>query len=450
MKAGAVTSTLFGLGLGLLFLSGCRHQAIVKEADLDERLKTAVASYAGTGHSDYYILPESTDYAHIPQDPKNPLNPAKVKLGGMLFFEPGLGVEAVHPAGFQTYSCATCHTPEAGFRIGRFQGIADGAMGIGFRGDQRILHQDYSIHQLDVQGARPLSVLNVSQVENTMWAGPFGSTGNNIGTEALWTGDFEVNKEGFKALESQNFVGLVTHRQNITPEMAQQFGYTALFDEAFPELLPQDRVNRRTASLAISAYLRTLHTTRAPFQKWLRGHTFALTEAQKQGGILFFGKAGCARCHNKPNLGGDAFHALGVKDLYQHPGVVGTGPSEPRNLGRALFTKKDEDLYKFRVPQLYNLKNAPFFFHGSSKESLEEVIQYKCLAVSENPNVPQERISPLFTPVALTPEEQSLLLAFIRDGLYDPEISRFVPSKVGSGMCFPNNDPLSRTQLGCE
>jgi cytochrome c peroxidase len=436
--------------LGVSLIIGCKHEAKFPEIPLDLTLRANLETLSPSGKLDHFLLPESTNLALIPQDPKNPLNKAKVDLGKMLFFEPGIGIEAKHPEGMRTYSCATCHTPEAGFRIGRFQGIADGAMGMGYQGDMRQIHSSYAISELDVQGARPLSVLNVSQVENTMWSGAFGSSGNNVGTESKWVGDFAANLEGFKALESQNFVGLVTHRQDINPQMAEAFGYTELFNEAFPELNPADRINRKTASLAISAYLRTLNTTKAPFQRWLRGFTDDMNDEQKKGAILFFGKANCARCHNGANLGGNTFHALGVKDLYQHTGTVGTDQTEKRNKGRAMFTQEENDLYKFRVPQLYNLKHSPFFFHGSSKSSLEEVIDYKCAAVSENENVPNDQLSPFFKPVTLTAEEKAQLIAFLRDGLYDAEFKRFVPEKVGSGLCFPNNDPISRVQMGCE
>ena len=434
----------------ILFLGSCTHDPVITIAPLDVTLREKLESVSPTGSMEYYILPMSSNLSQIPQDPKNPLTPEKVELGKFLFFETGMAIEPKHPSGLGTFSCATCHTPEAGFRIGRFQGIADGAMGFGQKGDYRLMHDDYIVSELDVQGIRPLSVLNVSMVTNTMWAGPFGADGNNVGTEDRWVGDFATNFTGYKALEAQNIVGMKTHRLNITPEMAEAFGYTELFNKAFAEFPENERITQLTASLAISAYLRTLTTTQAPFQRWVRGFMDEMTPAQKRGAILFFDKANCARCHFEPNLGSNTFHALGVKDLFECEGSVGTGPQEARNNGRFLFTGNASDQYRFRVPQLYNLKDAPVYFHGSSKTSIEEVIDYKCAAVSENPNVPNEKLSPFFQPLNLTAEERQDLLEFIRDGLYDADISRFVPTSLGSGNCFPNNDPISRTELGCE
>jgi cytochrome c peroxidase len=441
---------MVALSVIIITLTGCKHEPFVEVQEIDEHLLEYIRSVAPDGDEGFYMLPSSESLFLLPQDPKNPLNQAKVQLGKMLFFEPGMGVDSKHDAGIQTYSCATCHTPEAGFRIGRAQGIADGAYGMGHLGDMRLIHQDYTISELDVQGARPLSVLNVGVVKNTMWSGAFGSDHNNVGTEAYWVGDFAFNYEGFHALESQNFSGLIVHRQDMYPSMAADFGYTDLFNAAFPELPESERITQRTASLAISAYLRTLYTTEAPFQRWLRGFRDEMTEDEKKGAILFFGKANCWRCHNEKNLGGDTFHRLGVKDLYEHPESVGFGPSEGRNFGRAFLTKQPEDFYKFRVPQLYNMKNAPVFFHGSSKNSLEEVVDYKLAATSENANVTNDMLSPLFEPVTLTAQEKAQLIQFLKNALHDPNINRFVPESVGSGMCFPNNDPISKAQMGCE
>jgi cytochrome c peroxidase len=143
------------------------------------------------------------------------------------------------------------------------------------------------------------------------------------------------------------------------------------------------------------------------------------------------------------------FHALGTRDLYLQGGV-NTGPDDQRNLGRGMFTKDPNDNYRFKVPQLYNLKDYVTFFHGSSKTSLEEVIDFKIKAQSENERVTKDRLSPLFQPLDLSQAEKNALLDFLENGLYDSEINRFVPAEVPSGLCFPNNDAQSRSDLGCD
>jgi hypothetical protein len=44
-----------------------------------------------------------------------------------------------------------------------------------------------------------------------------------------------------------------------------------------------------------------------------------------------------------------------------------------------------------------------------------------------------------------------LLTAFLTTALRDPELDRYVPERLPSGACFPNNDPQSREDLDrCE
>ncbi len=80
-------------------------------------------------------MTSSDDYSSLPnQDSKNPITSEKVKLGKMLFFETGFGLEPKYNVSMQGYSCASCHVPERGFTAGRFQGIGDGAIGFGTSG----------------------------------------------------------------------------------------------------------------------------------------------------------------------------------------------------------------------------------------------------------------------------------------------------------------------------
>ena len=170
---------------------------------------------------------------------------------------------------------------------------------------------------------------------------------------------------------------------------------------------------------------------------------------EKQGGILFFGKANCSNCHFQQNLGSLEFHALGVKDMYQQPSYNAKA-TDLRNLGRGGFTLNEEDNFKFKVPGLYNVGDADFYFHGASKTTLREVIDYKNLAVTENDKVAQERLSDKFMPLGLTEAEKNQLEAFLRRALRDPDMSRYKPTSVLSGFCFPNNDYQSKIDLGCE
>ncbi len=434
----------------LSLVISCTKDVTSEDVKIDANLKRMISNVSPTGNYEFYKVPHNTELDQIPQDIRNPLTPEKVELGKMLFFETGLAMDARHSVGMGTYSCASCHLPEAGFRPGAPQGVADGGMGYGFNGETRIKSNVYREDELDSQNARPLSLINVAYVTNTFWNGQFGGKHANEHTEEVWDQleETELNHLGYEGIETQNIEGVKVHRITTNKELLDQYGYTNLYDEVFADMEPELRYSDLATSLALSAYIRSITSYEAPFQEWLRGNSEALTAQEKLGVEVFFGKARCTNCHYEKNLGSVEFHRLGVKDLYQRPSF-NTFADARRNFGRGGFTLDPEDNYKFKVPQLYNLADAPFYFHGSSKHTLAEVVDYKIEAISENPNVPTEILSDKFGPLDLTEEERDGLIAFLTNGLRDPDLLRYKPTAVLSGLCFPNNDEQSRIDLGC-
>lgn len=430
----------------------CTKDKIYIDTPLDQILTTSLIRASKTNDLDHFILPDSDDFTAIPQDIHNPLSTEKVFLGKMLFYETGIALNATKEAGKKTYSCASCHVPEAGFRPGNAQGIADGGIGFGILGEGRTKLAAYRDHEMDVQGVRAMSVLNVAYVENTTWNGRFGSSGANIGTEDRWDLDtlLAVNYEGFESLESQLIEGIKLHRMDITTEVLDEYGYRPYFDAAFGNEPVTDRYSQKNAAFALSAYLRTLLSNEAPFQTYLKGDRTAMTEQEKRGALVFFSDAKCYHCHKVKNLGANEFYSVGVKDLYETGTAFNTSAADVKNLGRAEFSGRPEDRHKFKIPQLYNMGDASFYFHGSSKATLKEVVDYFNEGIPENPNIPTEQIARQFKPLNLTKEQVADLTAFLATGLRDGNLNRYVPEQVLSGYCFPNNDLFSRIEMGCE
>jgi len=433
-----------------LIATSCTKDVTSDKIQLDLDLKRLISNASPTGNYKYYILPEDDDLDAFPQDKRNVLTTEKVELGKMLFYETGIAADARYTSGMGTYSCASCHIPEAGFRPGAPQGVADGGKGFGINGEGRLRNSDYQEGDLDVQSARPLSLINVAFVTNTFWNGQFGGGGVNEGTEDVWDlrESTERNHLGFAAIETQNLEGVDVHRLVFEKDLLAEYGYIEMFDAAFPDVQEEQRYSSFTGSLALSAYIRTINSSQAPFQNWLKGDLNAMGDQEKLGASLFFGKSRCSNCHYEPNLGSSEFHTLGVKDMYQRPSFA-TSADDRRNMGRGGFTLRSEDMFKFRVPPIYNMGDSPFYFHGASKLTLEQVIDYKMEGVSENPNVDNSLLSDKFKPIDMTDEEASALLAFLQRGLRDPNLKRFKPDAVLSGFCFPNNDYDSQVDLGC-
>jgi cytochrome c peroxidase len=423
---------------------------------LDKELEDKLTASSGGKGKDYYIMPEANDYAKIPQDPKNPITSAKVDLGRFLFHETGLGQNPTKNLGLQTYSCASCHHVKAGFQACVPQGIGEGGSGFGVQGEQRVILAGYTAKEIDVQPIRTPSALNIAYQTNILWNGQFGGTHLNVGTQANWTKGTpkETNNLGFAGVETQAIAGRDVHRLVLDRIFMSKFStYQSIYERAYgKDSYLDDKELRLNGALAIAAYERTLLANQAPFQQWLKGNYNALTDTEKKGAVVFFGKGECATCHNGPSLANMEFHAIGMKDLKNgkmgNNIVSNVSDSNAEHKGRAGFTGKDEDMYKFKVPQLYNLKSSPFYGHGASFSSIENVIRYKNGGKAENTNVPQTRLSDKFKPLNLTESDIVALEVFIRNGLHDANLQRYVPKKLPSGLAFPNNDPKSRIDLG--
>ncbi|MBM4377497.1 MAG: cytochrome-c peroxidase [Deltaproteobacteria bacterium] len=396
-----------------------------------------------------YRLPDEDDLDALPQDPRNPLTREKVSLGRLLFHDAALHVGTELVEARATASCATCHHAVSGFQAGTRQGLGEGAEGFAA---VRTLLAGFPSGAVDAQAIRTPSALNAAWFENVLWNGQFGATGANVGTDSSWLAGTPkaANQLGFHGLETQAIAGQDVHRVSIDASgIATDPQYVTLFAEAFPDVAEGQRVSRVHAGLAIAAYERTLLANRAPFQRWLRGDSGALTQTQLKGARLFFGRAGCVACHNNPGLGGSSFHALGMPDF--EPGMPNVKPDSVEKLGRGGFTGRESERFAFKVPQLYNLSDSPFLGHGGSFHSVRDVIQYKNDAISANPLVEYARLSPRFVPLELSPESLDALVDFVEHGLSDPDLARYEPrqDELPFQTCVPNADAVSWAQLGC-
>ena len=395
------------------------------------------------------IQPLETDFSSIPSDINNPITAAKVELGKMLYHETMIAKNANMDDGMYTYSCASCHHVDAGFQSGVKQGIGEGGLGFGTYGEGRIKNPMYTEDDLDVQPIRTPTTLNVAFQSVMLWNGQFGAKGLNEGTESQWTVGTpkEANTLGFEGVETQAIAGLDVHRLQIDADDIINSSYKDLFDNAFPNVEVGQRYTKLNAALAIAVYERTLLPNQAPFQRWLRGDTNVMRDNEIAGANLFFGKGQCFTCHSGPGLNGMDFHAIGMNDL--EGAEIMTVVGERTKKGRGGFTGNSEDDYKFKTPQLYNLKDVQFFGHGGNFQTVKEVVEYKNDANSENSIVPQDKLSALFVPLNLTEIEINQLTVFLETSLYDDNLQRYVPESLPSGNCFPNADYMSSSDLGC-
>lgn len=439
--------------VSLLLLTSCEDNDAYEfaKSELDIRLEELLEQNSNGQGKSFFILPESDDFAAIPQDPLNPLNTYKVALGQLLLHETATGGIPKMSQMESTYSCATCHPVASSFYSGRRQGIGEGGTGFGFAGEGRQIDLNMPLDSVDLQPVRPPTLLNVAYQETALWNGMLGATGPNTGTESRWAlSGVPENDLGYQGLEIQGVVGQKTHRLKIDEEFINQNGYRWLFNKAFEDQIESQRYTAVNAALAIAAFNRTLLANRSPWQYYLNGDYDALSEREKKGAILFAGKGQCMNCHTGPALKDQEFHAFGFGHFDNSTDAIVLSNVDFENVkrGRGGFTGLSEDDYKFKTPTLYNLRDAAFYGHGSTFSSIEEVIRYKNGSTLQDQNA-SSNIADEMGSIQLTEEEVSDLVYFLENSLYDAELLRYIPDAVKSGNCFPNADDQSRIDLGC-
>jgi len=244
--------------------------------------------------------------------------------------------------------------------------------------------------------------------------------------------------------------------------------FRAAFAEVFPEVAAGAPIDFFMFGKAIAEFEFTLVFADAPVDQFARGTHGAMTDSQKRGALLFFGRAGCVTCHAVAGRSNEMFsdfaeRVIGVPQIAPAFGagsgnVMFAGPGADEDFGLEEITGRQEDRYKFRTAPLRNLAVSPGFFHNGAFVRLEDAIRFHLnvvpgsrsynpikagvpadLAHRVGPPVPIALIDPLVRqPVHLTPFEFDDLVVFVRDGLHDPRVTAanlcaLVPESVPSG-----------------
>jgi cytochrome c peroxidase len=201
----------------------------------------------------------------------------------------------------------------------------------------------------------------------------------------------------------------------------------------------------------------------APIDRYARGIGNALTEQQKHGAAVFFGRGGCVQCHAVSGQSNEMFsdfqqHVAGIPQIApSFANVTFDGPGMNEDFGLAQVTGNSADRYAFRTSPLRNVALQPAFMHNGAFVRLEDAIRYHLDASGQaaayvpdglpadlrGPRGPMapvlERLDPrLRTPVVLSQSELDALVDFVRNGLLDSEarperLRRLTPEKLPSG-----------------
>ncbi|MFL5582541.1 MAG: cytochrome-c peroxidase [Gemmatimonadaceae bacterium] len=252
-------------------------------------------------------------------------------------------------------------------------------------------------------------------------------------------------------------------RNEVLRRLNAEPSYRALFGRAFPDVRAGAPISFDHVGRAVAEFEFTQVYADAPIDRYARGERNALTPAQKRGAALFFGAAGCVRCHAVSGQSNEMFsdfrqHVAGIPQVAPTAGnVTFDGPGADEDFGLEQVTGRAADRYAFRTSPLRNVALQPAFMHNGAFVRLEDAIRYHLdagrgagtyspqalpldLRTRMGPMAPVlERLDPLLrAPVDLSDEEFAALVDFVRAGLLDPDaraqrLRRLIPEKLPSG-----------------
>ena len=254
------------------------------------------------------------------------LTPERVALGKALFYETRVSSDG-------RQGCVSCHSPS-------YHGGDSLPLSMGVHG--KVLPR------------------NAPTVFNTslLVAQHYGGNRTNVEDQAV------------KALTSLVAYGNATYEQ--AEKKLVQLGYQPWFDKAFPGQAKS--VTVQNWGIAIGAFERTLLTP-APFDRYLKGDSKALSAQAKQG-LKTFIDTGCAGCHSGVTVGGQSFQKFGItQDYWLLTGSTEKEAFKGYDKGRFQDTKNEADAFMFKVSQLRNVAMTPPFFHDGSVATLPQAVR---------------------------------------------------------------------------
>ena len=293
-------------------------------------LSLLVATTAGAASDDQALLDKAKSlFKPLPDSSaleNTALTPDRVALGKALFFETRVSSDG-------RQGCVSCHNPA-------YHGGDSLPLSMGVHG--KVLPRNAP------------TVFNTSLLVAQHYGGNRAS----------------VEEQAVKALTSLVAYGNATYEQ--AEKKLALLGYQPWFDKAFAgDAKPLSAENW---GKAIGAFERTLLTP-APFDRYLKGDSNALSAQAKQG-LKTFIDTGCAGCHNGVTVGGQSFQKFGItQDYWLVTGSTEKEAFKGYDKGRFQDTKNEADAFMFKVSQLRNVAMTPPYFHDGSAATLSQAVR---------------------------------------------------------------------------
>jgi cytochrome c peroxidase len=147
--------------------------------------------------------------------------------------------------------------------------------------------------------------------------------------------------------------------------------YQEMFAAAYPDV-DRGALGFQHAANALAAFQAQAFTfTESPWDEYVAGDENALSEKQKRGAVLFYGKAGCADCHSGTLMTDQKAHNLCVPQF-----GPGKDPDKPLDLGWGRVINDPKMEFSFRTPPLRNVELTGPYMHNGAYATLEEAIRH--------------------------------------------------------------------------
>ncbi|CAA6812703.1 MAG: Cytochrome C peroxidase [uncultured Sulfurovum sp.] len=308
-----------------LFIIGCGSNTTITDSN-----EEASSSFD-------WKLPSNVYPPRVPQD--NPMSNEKVALGRFLFYDTQLSAN-------QTQSCSSCHLQDLAFSDRN-------KVGIGSTGEHSLRN--------------PNSLTNTGYYTSYSWANPA------LGTLERF---IILPIRGDDPIE----LGVVPEKEN---EVMARFENNATYQKMFEEAFPQEAqpISMENIVKALASFNRMLNSFNAPYDKFLRGDSTALSVQERRGMDLFMGeKAECFHCHDGISFSDSTaneksftinqfFHNIGLYNV----GEQGTYPEGNQGLYETTMNQADQG--KFKAPTLRNIELTAPYMHDGSMATLEEILE---------------------------------------------------------------------------
>lgn len=315
----------------------------------------------------------------------------KFQLGRLLFFDKIL-------SGNKNISCASCHHPTSGTSDGLSLGVGEGGSGIGLnrnlgkgvhavhervprnspeifnRHEMKVIFHDGRLH---LNKDYPSGIYSPAEMDL-----PEGLD-SMLSAQALFpitSGTEMAGQKGENPIANAAAEGRLAGVDGvwnlIEKRLRSNRTYIDLFRKSFPtEIKTANDISIKHMGNAIGFFERHAFTSKKNKLYYYKQNPskYPLSQKEKRGLNLFFGKARCTSCHNGEIFTDSKFYSIALPPIGQGKGDGFKGLDD---FGLAKVTKNKQHRYKFRTPSLINVTETGPYGHNGAYGTLKGIIKH--------------------------------------------------------------------------